>query len=194
MVLDADPTFLGNSVVCNDPAYAKKKLLEEAGSSKASFWQVWINSGILAPILVKMSVANFGIAVLHLADPLSICGGKYEGPPGNYNLGGPAQMLAMRAQKEKRLALSALAQILIWGGMTFAWALNIFLSQTAGPTNAVDELRGTLLLGVSIVSLIISWLVSRRVNKAMRGLGVQDDENEREDSQISLVSANSEIA
>lgn len=192
--MDTDPTLLGHSIVCNDPAYAKTKLLEEASSSKASFWQVWINSGIIAPILVKMSVANFGIAVLHKADPLSACGGKYEGLPRSYYLGSPAQMLAMRAEKEKRLALSALAQILIWGGMAFAWALNIFLTQTEGPADAVDELRGFLLFGVSIVSLIVSWLVSRRVNKAMRGLGVQDDEHEKEDSQRSLVSANSEIA
>lgn len=62
LVLDENPTFLGNTTLCDDPSFARTVLLDQADmSQRFSFWNAWISSGILAPFLVKLTVTNFGI-------------------------------------------------------------------------------------------------------------------------------------
>lgn len=134
---------------------------------------MWISSGLLAPFLIRLAVTNFGIAVLRLADPLSICGGKYEGPPGNYDFGGPVQFRILRMLKEKRLVLAARAQVLVWGVFTLVFAINIWVSSSGdasldAETARLDRIRGSALLALSLVPLIICTLATRRVNRSLK--------------------------
>eukprot|EP00586_Coscinodiscus_wailesii_P001633 CAMPEP_0172485240 /NCGR_PEP_ID=MMETSP1066-20121228/13184_1 /TAXON_ID=671091 /ORGANISM="Coscinodiscus wailesii, Strain CCMP2513" /LENGTH=320 /DNA_ID=CAMNT_0013250357 /DNA_START=177 /DNA_END=1139 /DNA_ORIENTATION=- len=74
-------TFLGNTTLCHGPKFAKQAFLGMAPDTYIDGWNLWIYSGLLASILVKTCVANFGMSLLHMADPLFVCNGEFEGLP-----------------------------------------------------------------------------------------------------------------
>ena len=73
-------TFLGNETICVDRDYSRQEILV-ADESDLSFWEAWIMSGLVANLLIKIAVTNFGVSLLKLADPFCTCGGTYECPP-----------------------------------------------------------------------------------------------------------------
>mmetsp|Transcript_21912 Transcript_21912/g.36212 ORF Transcript_21912/g.36212 Transcript_21912/m.36212 type:complete len:143 (+) Transcript_21912:1732-2160(+) len=117
-VLDNNATFLGDSTVCDNRYLARDQVFQDAddatggSSSSTSWWQVWVSSGIAATYLVKMTLANVGLTILHRADPLDVCGGRFEGPPGSFQLfGSDTELRALKHMKEGYLKMWATARL-----------------------------------------------------------------------------------
>ena len=72
-------TFVGDLEACNENGYVINEVLDIASQTNFSWWEAWIASGIIASILLKTGVANFGIALLRMADPLMACDGLFIG-------------------------------------------------------------------------------------------------------------------
>lgn len=73
-------TFLGDTTVCSDLVEAERLILATSPEATVNFWELWIASGLIASLLFKVVLANLGLALYWLADPLSRCGGTYEYP------------------------------------------------------------------------------------------------------------------
>ena len=80
-----DLPFLANDTVCFDLQYTRKQYMMPP-KSDASFWDVWMRSGLLAMILIRLFIAVLGFWLLRLADPFSCCDGKYNSPPPRYSV------------------------------------------------------------------------------------------------------------
>ena len=76
--------FIGNETICIDDNYSRDEILV-ADDTGLNWWELWMTSGLLASVLVKFSVANFGVALLKVADPFCVCDGAYESPPATIN-------------------------------------------------------------------------------------------------------------
>ena len=134
-----DFEFLGNTTICTDRDFSRDEILV-ASDTGLSFWELWLSSGLLAGILVKFAIANFGVALLKVADPFCVCDGKYESPPetamyqdrSNEEEGGIETSTATihvseEVTKAKAAALRAIAfrQCLIWGFITNSSLLSL---------------------------------------------------------------------
>ena len=73
-------TFLGDTSLCFNPKTMSKLVLDPP-EANANWWTVWFASGIMAKLVIKLALINFGLALFRYADPLSICGGRFEWTP-----------------------------------------------------------------------------------------------------------------
>lgn len=125
-------TFLGNETICLDRDYAREEILV-ADDTGLSFWEIWIASGLLANLLIKIAIANFGVALLKLADPFCTCEGTYECPPIAKSQGqdqeqtNPSLFVDEHVKMDKAAGLKALAirETLIWGFLTNSCLLSL---------------------------------------------------------------------
>jgi hypothetical protein len=163
-------TFLGNMVVCNDNNFVREKILDLSETSSISWWDVWIRSGILATILLSPAVANFGISLAKLADPLMTCDGKYEGPPKGYNYE-ISELDTLRERIIFSLKISATGRMIFWGLMVNGIVLNIVLGKERvdeGPNSGgSDALIAVIILVLAIGAFLVAskadQLLSRKV-------------------------------
>ena len=77
--------FLGNLTACEDNNFVRREIMKLNEASTISGWDIWISSGVISSILLSAGIATFGVYLVKLADPFMSCGGKYEGPPKNFN-------------------------------------------------------------------------------------------------------------
>lgn len=136
----APSEFLGNDAICIDEKYSREEILV-AGETGLSFWELWMTSGLLASLLVKISISIFGVALLKLADPFCICDGKYENPPEVINQdlheeeGKDETFLHVdnKVKENKVAALKAIAfrESLIWGFFTNASLLSLIVASSS---------------------------------------------------------------
>eukprot|EP01051_Picozoa_sp_SAG22_P016424 SAG22_NODE_2318_length_2727_cov_1.547184_2_plen_599_part_01 len=68
--------FVGNLSFCTD-AEAQQRLLNPPATS-VSWYTAWFKSGIVARLLLKVTLVNLAYAILGYTDPLAYVGGKYE--------------------------------------------------------------------------------------------------------------------
>ena len=83
-------TFAGNTTICSEILAAERMVLATRPDVNYNFWDLWVKSGLVASLFFKVALANFGLALYWLADPLSRCGGTYEYPREqhvDYNIG-----------------------------------------------------------------------------------------------------------
>mmetsp|Transcript_21801 Transcript_21801/g.32659 ORF Transcript_21801/g.32659 Transcript_21801/m.32659 type:complete len:288 (-) Transcript_21801:1140-2003(-) len=133
--------FFGNSTICYNPSYARE-YLKAPEEASVNFWDIWIKTGLLAMIMVKITIANFGIALMHFADPLGSCDGRYECPPERYD---PAETEEdMQELKENMLSILTV----IGGRRTFFWGLitniglfNMYISQLIALGGDISGMR-----------------------------------------------------
>jgi hypothetical protein len=131
-VPDSTTTFFGNDTICTNPSYAKQVYMQPPEAS-ANMWDIWIKTGLAAMIVLKISVTNFGVALLRYADPFSICDGKYEYPPEKYSVTGHKEdLLTLKSNYQIILKTIALRSVLFWGILTNLSLINIFVSRLAG--------------------------------------------------------------
>lgn len=68
--------FVGNSSFCSDKDAQNQLLNPEP--AQISWWTMWFKSGVVADMLLKISLVNLAHALLSCTDPLSCVGGCYE--------------------------------------------------------------------------------------------------------------------
>jgi len=73
-------TWVGNTTLCIDTDFASR-LVSSPGETDSEWWELWLSTGLLAQILIKFVIVNYGIALFRWADPLSTCGGQCLWPP-----------------------------------------------------------------------------------------------------------------
>jgi hypothetical protein len=177
---DDSPRFLGNTTVCDDPQYAQEKYFS-APSTEPDLFSIWISSGIVATLFIKIVMANFGIALLHYMDPLSFHDGEYEYPK---QIVGD---LVMQEAREKTtiqlLRASALRGCLVWGiilhscivNLAFARNKNLDVEDKGGDVMCIGDgclfdTLGFVFIGIGVVVVVAGELVRERLIFWRRGL------------------------
>ena len=132
-----DMPFFGNVTICTDPSYARTML--HPPETSATMWDVWIKTGLLATFFVKIAMSNFAVALLRVADPFSICNGKFECPPERYSLLARTQdLLEMKEDKEAILTALGVRSAIFWGLLTNLSLVNIFLGEFMNQGGGID--------------------------------------------------------
>ena len=126
--------FFGNKTICTNPTYTKEKYMSPPPEASANFFDIWIRTGLFAMIFVKISIANFGVSLLRVADPFSLCNGTYESPPERYGLDeNSAYLMNLKKEKEGILFGVGTRGAVFWGSLTNLSLINICISQLLAP-------------------------------------------------------------
>lgn len=148
----------------------------EASETNTSWWMLWIGTGLLARILIKVAVCNFGIALYRMADPLSICAGRFEWPSTRFKLADSTNKTLEHVKREKSTIYKwvAVKATVLWGLLMHICLINLML--TAWNSGASTELHSDVKLGIvafaiGLFSLPVGWFVTTRI--ALRRLEVE---------------------
>jgi hypothetical protein len=149
-------TFLGNSSICTNSTASRRLVWESHGDvnkSEGHWYDLWIASGFIATVLIKVAIANFGLALMELADPFVVCAGEFLWMPTSFGngrqlrttgSGGNRQILeafdeqgrALPSEmvntwfkaKQRALFHCALSKVLFWGLLVHVCLVNLFES------------------------------------------------------------------
>lgn len=182
-----DSTFLGNETICIDRDYARQEVLV-ADETDLSLWELWISSGLLANLLVKIAIANFGIALLKLADPFCICEGTYESPPTAAQKQGEEQeqpatsiFVDNQVKADKAAALKAIAmrESLIWGFITNSCLLSLLVVAASNfdGFKRVDYIFFGVTLGSAFLLPFGCFKVTQYANEVVDGVAQEQNED-----------------
>ena len=167
--LDKQAEFRGNLTTCEDNSFVREEILDMHESSNVNWWQIWISSGVLASILLKAGVANFGVSLVRLADPFMICDGKYIGPPSNLNFQ-RSELQELTQAKKDALRIAGLGGVFLWGLFMNLMMANIIISilssDDAESISEGDAAVAVVLILVSFLPVSISWRAYRIVQGA----------------------------
>lgn len=153
-----DMPFLGNDKICFDPNYAKGHYINPVQFSN---WDAWMETGILAVLCIRLSIAFLGYWLFRLADPFSTCGGKHLCPPKQYVLveeDGCDSPEELKNKTEKALRKIALKQIIIYTIITNAALLNLIIVVARNKDR--DKTKDSLYLGVTLTFAFVLPLVA----------------------------------
>jgi hypothetical protein len=165
LVPDQNVSYFGNSSICIDDEAARQLVLE-APEMNADWYDLWVASGFLATLLVKIAVANFGLSLMKLADPFVVCAGEFLWMPTEFgmdiqsadgqrervlldSLGGRGQSLAPSvlqqwyASKRRALFHIGLSKAFLWGLLMHLSLVNLFFA-------VYDEIGENSSLGQSL--------------------------------------------
>mmetsp|Transcript_8665 Transcript_8665/g.9563 ORF Transcript_8665/g.9563 Transcript_8665/m.9563 type:complete len:803 (+) Transcript_8665:57-2465(+) len=180
--------FLGDATVCTDPDLAREIIFDEP-DDETNWWELWIATGILAQVFVKFAVTNFGIALFRFADPLSICGGRFQWPPSNqFQMVGNQEVdwKYLKFEKDRILKWISFKWALIWGVIVHICIFNLIFSATEydfedirnGTSNVtfnatsimktIKTADSSVGIGTSITAIIVFFLgglAVRNINK-----------------------------
>jgi len=182
----APSEFLGNERICVDEQYSREKIFV-AGETGRSFWELWMTSGLFASLLVKIAIANFGVALLKFADPFCICDGKYESPPEVMNQdlkeeeGQDATFLHVdnNVKKNKVKALKAIAfrECLIWGFFTNISLLSLIVASWSNldEFKTLDYIVFAVIMGLSLGASFGCFFVTRYTGRIVDIKVAEDD-------------------
>jgi hypothetical protein len=149
-------TFLANSSICTNSTASRRLVWESHGdvnSSQGQWYDLWIASGFIATLLIKVAMANFGLALMELADPFVVCAGEFLWMPTSFGSGRqlstrasganrqileafdeqgrslPSEMVRTWFQaKQRALFHCALSKVLFWGFLVHLCLVNLFES------------------------------------------------------------------
>lgn len=151
-----DFQFIGNETICVDLAYAREKIMV-ADDTGLSWWELWISSGLLAGLVIKFFIANFGISLVKLADPFCIHDGKYESPPESMDHSeddNPQSFLHVNRQitENKSAALKAIAlrSSVVWGLLTNMCLASLVISSAPN----INEFQNLDIIICSVISAL----------------------------------------
>lgn len=164
LVNEEDIEFVGNLTLCEDTELARELILQ-APDTNASPTDIWIQSGLLATLLIKFTLTNFAVALLKIADPFVVCSGQFLWIPKKFGLGldgsdKNALFSQFKTTKEKTLFNISLRTAILWGVLMHLLLLNLMTSSLAGmgrtKTISSDDLQILqLCLGLAAVIVLL---------------------------------------
>lgn len=160
-----------------------RSLVMEASEAETNWWQLWVATGLLARILIKVAVCNFGIALYRMADPLSICAGRFEWPSARFQLPDSTSRTLEQVKREKSIVYQwvAFKAAIGWGILTHICLINLMLtawSSGGGVTELhADEKLGIAAFAIGLFSLPAGWFTSTRIN--LRRMQVEERHSKR---------------
>ena len=174
LLLNDSPSFVGNDRLCSDGSYAFSQVFASyskmAASAGISWWSLWVSSGLLAAMLVKTFTANFAVSILRLADPMTYCGGQFEGPPNSQDF---VASESLRTRCEKNLTMIGLRKCIVWGILSNICLINMVTSafHTAEEDGEASKNNdGYILLGLSLIPAMYAWFCVRMSTKKIQNL------------------------
>jgi hypothetical protein len=113
--------FVGDLAFCSN-ATAQRQVLNPP-QVEVNWWTVWFKSGVVAELILKVTLVNLAHAIIGYTDPLSIVGGKYEVHQGS-------KPLSDASQEEIALLLSYqhARDACVWGFIAFIAIFNLLWS------------------------------------------------------------------
>lgn len=150
--------YLGNSSICTNNTAARRLVWENRRDqdaydydSKTDWYNLWIASGFLAMLVVKVAMANFGVSLMLLADCFCGCQGEYlwmpmslvpegskaksqtsrraESTTTSSSASPPTQLIEKWFEKKRRaLFVGALSKTFFWGLLVHLCMVNLFRS------------------------------------------------------------------
>lgn len=193
---ETEISFLGNNSICTNRTAARKLIWEarydEEGDSTSSFetdwYNLWITSGFLATLFVKVAVANFGLSLMALADPFIVCAGEFLWIP-NVN---QIESQEWFRTKQRALFHVGLSRTLFWGTVVCLCMINLFCSVYQEAYKDVDlaeedlpqlyqmlEQRDIVVLGGCLgTAFAVIALGSYFVSRLNQDMGMTNNHNE----------------
>jgi len=186
---NAPSHFIGNETICIDRDYSRTEIMV-ADDTGLSFWELWIQSGLLAVLLLKFVLANFGVALLKMADPFFVCNGEYESPPevidgdlteeqeGNERRTLLNVNVGMKNKKIAALKTVALRECLVWGLLTnlSLVCLVIASSSNLDKFQKLDYVVFAIIVGLSIGASICCCSFTKYSAKVVNAIVEKGDE------------------
>ena len=175
-------TYVGDAFICTNKTAALRLLLEAPAPEhgERDWYELWIASGFLATLVVKIAVANFGLALMTLADPFVVCAGQFLGLPWkNAGQGKNSVLEAVVSSKRRSLTVVGLSKAFFWGFVMHACMLNLFAAvyEGVGEATRLEEslterdknvLTGCLLAAVGVAALGIASVCKLKKSYAMQ--------------------------
>ncbi|GFH53869.1 hypothetical protein CTEN210_10345 [Chaetoceros tenuissimus] len=141
-------SFVGNSTLCFDPTYSRKKYFMPPKTNVRIF-DVWFKTGILSMLSLRFFIAVFGFWLLRLADPFSSCDGRYLNPPKKYVLEESDESLTeMKDNTLLALRSIALKQVVLYIVITNLALINLII--VVAGNNDRDNSKDALYLGTTL--------------------------------------------
>ena len=170
-----DKQFVGNTTVCQDSALARR-IIMQAPDTKFSGPQLWLQSGLLAALVIKAVLANFVIALLKVADPFVVCNGEFLWIPAKFGLGlgglDMAELFAnFKTTKEASMFYINLRDLLFWGLIMHLALWNLMSSAyTDSEKNGVTDediavMKAAIIVAVVVATLGLTAVMFLRVKK-----------------------------
>ena len=127
--------FVGDLEFCSN-ATAQREVLNPP-QAEVNWWTVWFESGVIAELVLKVTLVNLAHAIVGYTDPLALVGGRYEVHRGS-------KMLPEAAQDEIAVLLSYkhARDIGIWGFIAAISIFNLLWSGVVAVSNA-DTVEAT---------------------------------------------------
>ena len=179
LLQNENPSFVGDHRLCSDGSYAFSQVFmsysKMAASAGISWWSLWISSGLLSAMLVKTFTANFAVSILRLADPMTYCGGQFEGPPNSQDF---VASESLRTRCEKNLTMIGLRKCVIWGFLSNLCLINMVTSafHTAEDNDEASQNNdGYILLGLSLIPAMYAWLCVKMSTKKIESVTKETD-------------------
>ena len=121
--------FVGDLAFCSN-ATAQREVLNPP-QAEVNWWTVWFESGVIAELVLKVTLVNLAHAIIGYTDPLALVGGRYEVHRGS-------KMLPEAAQDEIAVLLSYkhARDIGIWGVIAAISIFNLLWSGVVAVMNA----------------------------------------------------------
>lgn len=140
--------FVGDLEFCSN-ATAQREVLNPPHAG-VNWWTVWFESGVVAELVLKVTLVNLAHSIVGYTDPLAIFGGRYEVHQGS-------KPLPEAAQDEVAVLLSYkhARDICIWGFVATVSIINLLWSGIIATTTSADTVEaatGTDGTGVATIS------------------------------------------
>ncbi len=126
--------FVGDLAFCSN-ATAQREVLNPPHAD-VNWWTVWFESGVVAELVLKVTLVNLAHAIVGYTDPLAMFGGRYEVHQGSKALPEAAQdeVAALLSYKHAR-------DIGIWGLVAAVSIFNLLWSGIVATTTSVDTVE-----------------------------------------------------
>lgn len=210
-VPDEGIDFFGDSTICTNGTQARKLVLESAPDSHMDWWDLWVASGFLAILVVKFAVANYGLALMHLADPFVVCAGEFLWVPTDMGMeiktsngqkervefleafdergrALPTEMISKWFSSKKRsLYIVGLSKSVFWGIVVHLCMFNLFVAvqedaDELGTLTAMLDQRDMKVLAACISFAGCVGFIGVRIIRHLNTLPHPDSEEHRETS------------
>jgi len=170
--------FLGNSSLCEDTDYARELLLQ-APETEVSLYQMWLQSGLLATLLIKFAMTNFAVGLLKLADPFVVCNGHFMWIPAKFGLGlhgvdKTGLFEQFKKTKETALFNITLRTLVVWGLLLHFCLYSLMFAAYSGSSSTQsvksDDIAVLLIcLGISIFVVLAALSFIVQLKKRLVG-------------------------
>jgi len=140
--------FVGDLAFCSN-ATAQREVLNPPHTD-VNWWTVWFESGVIAELVLKVTLVNLAHAIIGYTDPLAMFGGRYEVHQGSKPLPEAAQ-----DEVAELLSYKHARDICIWGLIAAVSIFNLLLSgiiATTTSTDTVEAAAGPDGTGVATIS------------------------------------------